>query len=217
MALALFDLDETLLAGDSDYLWGRHLVEKGVVDGESYERTNREFYEQYKQGTLDIYAFSRFAFKPLSEHPIEQLHAWRAEFIDEKIKPIMTKKGQDALEKHRAAGDQLVIITSTNRFITQPIAELYRVDQLIATEPKMENGKYTGELDVPCFSHHKIDRLNEWLAIAGHSLEDSYGYSDSHNDIPLLNVVSHPFAVDPDESLQSHAEKNNWEIISFRD
>ena len=217
MALALFDLDETLLAGDSDYLWGRHLVEKGVVDGESYERTNREFYEQYKQGTLDIYEFSRFAFKPLSEHPIEQLHTWRAEFIDEKIKPIMTKKGQDALEKHRIAGDQLVIITSTNRFITQPIAELYRVDQLIATEPKMENGKYTGELDVPCFSHHKIDRLNEWLAIAGHSLEDSYGYSDSHNDIPLLNVVSHPFAVDPDESLQSHAEKNNWEIISFRD
>ena len=217
MTLALFDLDETLLAGDSDYLWGRHLVEKGIVDGATYERANHQFYEQYRQGTLDIDAFCRFAFKPLSEHPIEQLHAWREEFIKDKIKPIMTKKGLQAIERHRAAGDHLVIITSTNRFITEPIAQLYKVHQLIATEAKMARGKYTGELNRPCFAHHKIARLREWLAVADHSLDGSYGYSDSHNDIPLLNAVSHPFAVDPDENLRSHAIKNNWRIISFRD
>ena len=217
MALALFDLDETLLAGDSDYLWGKHLVEQGVVDGDYYERKNREFYEQYKSGTLDIYEFSRFAFKPLSEHSISDLKQWRKQFVEEKIKPIMTAKGIDALEKHRAAGNHIVIITSTNRFITQPIAELYNVHQLIATEPEMVNGKYTGELIVPCFAHHKIDRLNEWLQLEGYNLENSYGYSDSHNDIPLLDAVTHAFAVDPDESLQAHAEKNHWQIISFRD
>ena len=217
MALALFDLDETLLEGDSDYLWGQHLVEQGVVDGDYYERTNREFYEQYKSGTLDIYEFSRFAFKPLSEHPMENLKQWRAQFVEEKIKPIMTSKGIDALEEHRKAGNQLVIITSTNRFITEPIAELYNVHQLIATEPEMIDGKYTGELNVPCFAQHKIDRLNEWLQIGGLNLDNSYGYSDSHNDIPLLDAVTYPFAVDPDESLQAHAEKNNWQVISFRD
>ena len=175
MALALFDLDETLLEGDSDYLWGQHLVEQGVVDGDYYERTNRKFYEQYKSGTLDIYEFSRFAFKPLSEHPMEDLKQWRAKFVEEKIKPIMTSKGIDALEEHRKAGNQLVIITSTNRFITEPIAELYNVHQLIATEPEMIDGKYTGELNVPCFAQHKIDRLNEWLQIGGLNLNNSYG------------------------------------------
>lgn len=217
MPLALFDLDETLLAGDSDYLWGQYLVEQGVVDGDSYKRTNKEFYEQYKNGTLDIYEFSRFAFKPLSKHPIEKLHLWRAEFVEEKIKPIMTNKGIETVERHRAAGDHLIIITATNRFITQPIAELYNVSQLIATEPEIINGKYTGELDTPCFAHHKKDRLNEWLKTCGLNLQESHGYSDSHNDIPLLDAVTYPFAVNPDEKLRVHAEKNNWRIISFRD
>ena len=217
MSLALFDLDETLLAGDSDYLWGQHLVQKGAVDGEVYERTNREFYEQYKKGNLDIYEFSRFAFKPLSEHPLETLIQWRTEFVEEKIKPIMTEKGIEVLEKHRLAGNHLIIITSTNSFITKPIAELYKVDQLIATQPIMVDGKYTGELEAPCFAHHKIDRLNEWLEICGLNLQGSYGYSDSHNDIPLLNAVQHAYAVDPDDKLRSHAKDNDWEIISFRD
>ncbi len=216
MTLALFDLDETLLAGDSDYLWGQYLVQQGAVDGDVYERTNREFYEQYKQGNLDIYEFSRFAFKPLSEYPLDTLKQWRADFVEEKIKPIMTEKGIATLEKHRMAGDQLVIITSTNNFITQPIAELYRVHRLIATQPTIVDGKYTGGLDVPCFAHHKIDRLNEWLQVCGLNLQGSYGYSDSHNDIPLLETVQHPYAVDPDDNLRAHAEKNQWEIISFR-
>jgi len=217
LALALFDLDETLLAGDSDYLWGQHLVQQGAVDGELYERTNREFYEQYKQGNLDIYEFSRFAFKPLSEHPLETLKQWRAEFVEAKIKPIMTDKGIATLEKHRTAGDHLIIITSTNNFITQPIAELYNVHQLIATQPQMVDGKYTGELDVPCFAHHKIDRLNEWLDSCGLNLQGSYGYSDSHNDIPLLDAVNHAYAVDPDDKLRDYAKDKHWNIVSFRD
>ncbi len=216
MALALFDLDETLLAGDSDYLWGQHLVEQGAVDREYYERTNREFYDQYKQGTLDIYEFSRFAFKPLSEHPLDTLKQWRADFVNQKIKPIITDKGIAAIEKHRQAGDHLIIITSTNQFITQPIAEIFGVHQLIAAQLKTLDGKYTGELDVPCFAHHKIDRLNDWLKDSGLNLQGSYAYSDSHNDLPLLNAVDHPYAVDPDEKLRAHAMQNNWEIISFR-
>ena len=216
MAIALFDLDETLLAGDSDYLWGQYLVDKGAVDREFYETTNREFYEHYKAGTLDIHEYSRFAFKPLSEHPIDTLYQWRTEFIEHKIKPIMLQKGLDAIEKHRALNDVLVIITSTNRFITEPIAELYKVDQLLATEPEMVNGKYTGELDTPCFAQHKVDRLNEWLEKTEHNLQESYGYSDSHNDIPLLKAVTYPFAVDPDESLKSYAQQKNWPVISFR-
>lgn len=216
MALALFDLDETLLEGDSDYLWGQHLVEKGVVDGELYEKTNREFYEQYKQGTLDIYEFSRFAFKPLSEHPLETLKAWRREFLEEKIIPIMLPKGRDFVSKHRMAGDKVVIITSTNEFITQPIAELYEVDDLLATKPTMVDGKYTGELDVPCFSKHKVTRLHEWLKTSNETLQGSFGYSDSHNDIPMLMEVTHAVAVDPDEKLQAYAQKFGWRSTTFR-
>lgn len=216
MALAFFDLDETLLAGDSDYLWGQYLVEKGAVDGEFYETTNREFYQHYKAGTLDIHEFARFAFKPLSEHPLDTLHQWRKEFVEQKIEPIILQKGIDTIEKHRENNDVLVIITSTNRFITEPIADLYNVDQLLATDPEMVDGKYTGELELPCFSHYKVDRLSEWLKKTGHNLEGSYGYSDSHNDIPLLETVTHPFAVDPDDGLKSHAQSKRWPVISFR-
>ena len=216
MALALFDLDETLLAGDSDYLWGQHLVQQGAVDGDHYERTNREFYEQYKQGTLDIYEFSRFAFKPLSEYPIAKLKAWREEFVEEKIKPIMLTRGIELVEEHRDQGDTLIIITSTNEFITEPIAQLYQVHQLIATRLETVNGKYTGNLDVPCFSKHKVDRLNEWLQTTKQDLTGSYGYSDSHNDIPLLDAVTHAIAVDPDDKLRAHAKENNWRVTSFR-
>ena len=216
MALALFDLDETLLAGDSDYLWGQYLVQKGAVDKEVYERTNRMFYEQYLQGTLDIEAFSRFAFRPLSEHPLAVLQQWRAEFVQQKIVPIMLHKGKDLVEQHRRAGDVLVIITSTNRFITEPIAALYNVHQLLASEPEMIDGKYTGELHLPCFADQKVDRLKEWLAQSGNNLSGSYAYSDSHNDIPLLENVVHSVAVDPDEKLRAHAIENNWKIMSLR-
>lgn len=216
MALALFDLDETLIAGDSDYLWGKHLIEKGVVDRESYEKANRDFYEQYKQGSLDIVEFSRFAFQPLSQHPIETLHAWRDEFIQEKIKPIMLKKGLDFVNMHRMSGDKIIIITATNEFLTQPIADLYQVDKLLATKPAMLNGKYTGELEQSCFSTDKVTRLHEWLKEQGENLDGSFGYSDSHNDIPLLKEVTHAVAVDPDEKLQAYALKYGWRKTSFR-
>lgn len=217
MPLALFDLDETLLAGDSDYLWGQHLVEKGAVDGAYYEATNRAFYEQYKQGTLDIYEFARFAFKPLSEYPLQTLKVWRQEFVERKIKPIMTRTGLDYIAQHRQAGDTIVIITSTNQFITEPIAELYGVDKLLATVPEMVAGQYTGELAVPCFSKHKIDRLHDWCQSAQLSLQDSVAYSDSRNDIPLLSVATTAYAVDPDDILRAHAEQQQWPILSFRD
>ncbi len=216
MPIALFDLDETLLAGDSDYLWGQHLVELGAVDRDYYEETNHKFYEQYKQGTLDIYEFSRFAFKPLSEYPMETLVQWRSEFVNQKIKPIITRKGIQTIEHHRSAGDHLIIITSTNHFITKPIAELFNVHQLIAAQPEIVDGKYTGELDTPCFAHHKIDRLNEWLETCGLNLQGSHAYSDSHNDLPLLEAVDHPCAVDPDDILREHAMNHQWKIISFR-
>lgn len=216
MALALFDLDETLIAGDSDYLWGQFLVEMGVVDGEVYEKTNREFYEQYKQGSLDIVEFSRFAFKPLSEHSIETLHAWRKEFIEEKIKPIILSKGLEFVNMHRLAGDKIIIITATNEFLTQPIADLYEVDKLIATKPAMLDGKYTGDLELSCFSKDKVTRLHEWLKAEGENLDGSFGYSDSHNDIPLLMEVTHSVVVDPDEKLRAYAQKYGWRETSFR-
>ena len=217
MPVALFDLDETLIAGDSDYLWGQYLVAKGAVDGDSYERTNRMYYEQYQQGTLDIFEFSRFAFKPLSELPLEDLLQWREEFVQQKIEPIMLDKGRELVEHHRRAGHKLVIITSTNSFITEPIAAKYDVHQLLASEPEMIDGNYTGGLYKPCFSRHKVDRLNEWLQLTGNNLSGSYAYSDSHNDIPLLENVVNSIAVDPDEKLEAHALLNDWTIISLRD
>ena len=216
MPLALFDLDETLLSGDSDYLWGQHLVEQGVVDQTEYEQTNREFYEQYKQESLDIEEFCRFAFKPLSQHPLEKLKQWRADFVENKIKPIMLQKGKELLQYHRERGDTLVIITATNNFITQPIAELYQVDQLIATRPSMKDGVYTGELEAASFAADKPIRLQEWLATTTLNLSGSYGYSDSCNDIPLLETVEFPHAVDPDDTLRAHAEKHAWPLLSLR-
>jgi HAD superfamily hydrolase (TIGR01490 family) len=214
--LALFDLDETLLNGDSDYLWGQYLVEQGVVDPSEYEQANQKFYEQYKQGCLDIDEFCRFAFQPLSQHPLETLKEWRTGFVQEKIKPIMLQKGKELLQYHRERGDTLVIITATNNFITQPIAELYQVDQLIATRPSMKDGVYTGGLDAACFAADKPIRLQEWLANTNLDLRGSYGYSDSCNDIPLLETVEFPHAVDPDDTIRAHAEQHTWPVLSLR-
>ena len=217
MALALFDLDNTLLAGDSDYLWGCFLASKGLVDKHIYEEANLRFYEDYKQGTLDIHEFLSFALTPLSENDANDLRAMHEEFMEEHIKPIMSLTGKDKIEEHRAKGDHLLIITATNSFVTGPIAKAFGINDLIATEPEMENGQYTGKIDgIPCFQDGKITKLNKWLETSSMNLEGSYFYSDSHNDLPLLKQVSNPVAVDPDEQLQKHAQKNNWDIISFR-
>ncbi len=218
MSLAIFDLDNTLLGGDSDYLWGRFLVERGLVDGESYERENQRFYDAYRAGTLDIQAFLAFMLRPLAGRPLAELLDWRARFIEEKIRPILLPKAADLLERHRSAGDTLLIITATNRFITAPIAELLSVPNLLATEVEFADGGYTGRpLGIPCFQYGKVERLSEWLAETGHDLVDSWFYSDSHNDLSLLDRVTYPVAVDPDEALARHAAERGWPIISLRD
>ncbi len=217
MTLAIFDLDNTLLGGDSDYLWGRFLVEQGIVDATHYERENQRFYEEYQSGQLDIHEFLRFSLKPLAQHDMATLQGWHRQFMAEKIAPIMLPKAQALLAKHRAAGDLLLIITATNRFVTDPIAKALEVDEMLATEPAMAQGRYTGEVEgVPCFQQGKVTRLNEWLAQTGYNLADSWFYSDSHNDLPLLERVSHPVAVDADETLSEHARLKGWPQISLR-
>jgi HAD superfamily hydrolase (TIGR01490 family) len=217
MALAIFDLDNTLLAGDSDFLWGQYLVDHGVVDAEVYQRENERFYDEYKQGKLDIMEFLAFALQPLAQHSLEQLYRWRSDYIQNIIKPIITDAALGLVEKHRQQEDTLLIITATNRFVTEPIANLFEVENLLATEPELDGMKYTGEvIGIPCFRDGKVARLQEWLNSTHHDLVGSYFYSDSHNDLPLLELVDHPVAVDPDEKLHAVAEDRNWPVITLR-
>lgn len=217
MRLAVFDLDNTLLGGDSDYLWGRFLVEEGIVDSVIYERENERFYHEYQTGTLDIYEYQRFALAPLVGRDHETLQAWHRRFMETKIDPIVLPAGRELLREHRARGDYLLIITATNRFVTGPIAELLGVDELLATEPELRNGGYTGEVvGIPTFREGKVRRLEQWLEKSGLNLGGSSFYSDSHNDLPLLEMVERPVAVDPDETLEGHARAKGWEIISLR-
>jgi len=218
MSLAIFDLDNTLLGGDSDYLWGCFLVEQGVVDAEHYERENQRFYDAYHDGSLNINEFLRFALQPLAKNSLEKLQQWHQQFMQEKIKPLISAKTQSLLQKHREQGDYLLIITATNRFVTEPIAEHLGVDALLATDPEMKNGTYTGEVaGIPCFQEGKIHRLQAWLQEQPHSLENSWFYSDSHNDLPLLKVVDHPVVVDADDKLSAYAQQQGWPQISLRD
>lgn len=217
MAIALFDLDNTLLAGDSDYLWGCFLVEHGIVDRESYESENQRFYDQYLQGSLDIHEFLRFQLEPLATHRRAQLENWREQYLASKIEPILLAKARDLLLLHRSRGDELIIITATNNFITEPIARRFGVNHLIATEAEMIDGEYTGKVaGTPCFQAGKVTRLHAWLQQHRQSLRQSWFYSDSHNDLPLLEQVDHPVAVDPDDRLRAHAVMQDWPIISLR-
>ncbi|WP_019594726.1 HAD family phosphatase [Thioalkalivibrio sp. ALM2T] len=221
MALALFDLDNTLLAGDSDHAWNQFLAEVGAVHPTCHAETNDRFYQEYVAGTLDIHEFCRFAFSPLAEHPRAQLEAWRERFIDTLIRPMIAPGAPPLLARHREAGDELVIITATNQFVTQPIADLLGVDHLIATlAEEGEDREFTGELaGVPCFQEGKIERLRQYLADhpdPEDSIAQASFYSDSRNDIPLLERVGHPVAVDPDPTLSAHAHNQSWPVISLR-
>jgi HAD superfamily hydrolase (TIGR01490 family) len=217
MPLAIFDLDNTLIAGDSDYLWGQHLVEIGVVDGAVYEAANAQFYADYREGRLDIDAFLRFALQPLSEHGMDDLQAWRADFIARRIDPVLLEAAQALIDRHRAAGDTLLIITATNAFVTAPIAERYGIPHLIATEPEQRDGRYTGAVaGIPAFQHGKVQRLEQWLRARDETLAGSHFYSDSINDVPLLERVDHPVAVDPDPRLRALACERGWPILSLR-
>lgn len=218
MALAIFDLDNTLLAGDSDYLWGLFLAEQGIVDRDYYERENERFYREYKEGQLDIHEFMRFSLRVLRDHDREALLEWRARFLTEKIEPIVLAAALALVERHRAAGDTLMIITATNAFVTAPIADRFGIPHLIASIPEEQAGRFTGEVvGIPSFQQGKVERLRHWLTEQGGDLRGSHFYSDSHNDIPLLELVERPVAVDPDERLARHARAKGWPIISLRD
>ncbi len=218
MALAIFDLDNTLIAGDSDYLWGQHLIGLGVVDGPSYEAANERFYDDYRHGRLDIDAFLRFALRPLAEHPPTTLRRWRDAFMRERIDPILLPRAKALVERHRSAGDTLLIITATNAFVTAPIAERFGIEHLIATDPEQVDGRFTGRVaGTPAFREGKVVRLEQWLAGRNEGLDGSSFYSDSINDLPLLERVQCPAAVDPDERLAAAAAERGWPILSLRD
>lgn len=217
MSLAIFDLDNTLISDDSDYLWGQFLVDQGIVDKDQYEEANAKFYEDYKQGKLDIVEFLHFSLAPLANNDPEQLYKWRAQFIQEIIKPIQLKPAIRLVNKHRFKGDTVMIITATNRFVTEPIAKLFGIDILLATTPEFIDGCYTGNFEgIPCFQEGKVHLLNQWLEVSKETMENSWFYSDSYNDLPLLKLVDNPVAVDPDERLHSYAIEKNWSCISLR-
>jgi len=217
VGLAIFDLDNTLLNGDSDYLWGQFLVDQDIVDAEYYASSNAKFYADYRQGTLNIFEFLNFSLAPLAAHELKQLHLWRDQFIEEKIKPIVLPAAADLVDKHRDAGDTLLVITATNQFVTAPIVALYGIDNLLATVPEMIDGRYTGRVDgTPCFQDGKVKQLDTWLEETGLTLHDSWFYSDSLNDLPLLKKVNNPVVVDPDETLERVAREKQWPVISLR-
>lgn len=218
--LALFDLDNTLLAGDSDYNWSLFLIKQGLLDEKTHHERNEQFYLDYKNGNLDIYKFLAFQLKPLSEHSMADLNALHAKYMDTVIRPMMTKKAQDLVNQHKAQGDLCLVITATNSFVTKPIAQAYGIAHLIGTDPEMVNGAYTGGVaGVPSFQEGKVTRLKLWLAERGQVLADfeqSYFYSDSHNDLPLMKLVTHPVAVDADAKLTDYAQQHGWPHISLR-
>jgi HAD superfamily hydrolase (TIGR01490 family) len=220
MRLALFDLDNTLLACDSDYEWGQFLVDRGVLDRGAYEAQNAAYYDQYVAGTLDIHEYLGFALRPLAQHTPEDLARWHADFMRLRIVPAITSAARAIVREHSGRRDLCAIITATNSFVTSPIAREFGIQHLIATEPEQKDGRYTGRVaGTPCFREGKVIRLRDWLAGIGHRMEDfseSFCYSDSHNDLPLLRQVTRPVAVDPDARLAEEARRRGWSVISLK-
>lgn len=218
--LTLFDLDNTLLQGDSDYEWGQFLIDRGVLDRDTYETRNDAFFAQYKAGTLDIDAYLEFALEPLARHDCEDLARWHAEFMQARIVPMIGRPAIELVRRHLAAGDLCAVVTATNSFVTAPIAKAFAIPHLIATEPERKNGRYTGRVaGTPCFREGKIARVHEWLSGLGHALQEyahSTFYSDSQNDLPLLSLVKEPVAVDPDPTLAAEAARRGWSVISLK-
>ena len=217
MTLAIFDLDNTLIGCDSDHLWGDWLVEKGIVDAEHYKETNDQFYVDYQNGRLDILAYLRFSLKVLADNDMAQLHFWREQFLAEKLDEMWLPKAAELVEKHRQQGHTLMIITATNDFVTAPLADRLGIDHLIATMAERRKERFTGDIDgTPSYREGKVSRLQAWLDDHGETLDGSYFYSDSHNDLPLLQQVDNPVAVDPDATLEREARERGWPVISLR-
>lgn len=221
--LALFDLDHTLLPVDSDHEWGRFLVKIGVVDSDHYARENERFYADYKAGRLDIYGFLAFALKPLSEHSREQLNIWHQQFMQEIILPNLRQSALDLVKKHQDQGDLCCVVTATNSFVTKPIVKAFGINNLVATEPDVignpETGNFSGKVSgIPNFREGKITRVENWLAsknLNWDSFNDSYFYSDSINDLPLMEKVKQPIPTNPDERLKQQAIERAWPILEL--
>lgn len=218
--LALFDLDNTLLAGDSDYNWSLFLIAEGLLDAKTHHDRNEQFYQDYKNGNLDIYKFLQFQLLPLSQHPRVFLDELHKKYMANTIRPMMTAKAQALVDQHKAQGDLCLIITATNSFVTGPIATAFGIEHLIGTDPEEVNGEFTGGVTgVPSFQEGKVTRLNQWLQGRRQQLSDfpvSYFYSDSHNDLPLMKLVTNPVAVDADAQLSAYSQEHHWPQISLR-
>lgn len=216
MTLALFDLDNTLLNGDSDHAWGEYIVDQGLVDNQQHQLDNDHFYQQYLDGELDIDNFLMFQLNLLHLHPMQKLIQWRDQYMKQKIEPMIDDSALKLVAQHQEKGHRLVVVTSTNSFLTRPIAQRYGIDELIATEPEVVNGQYTGQYTgTACFQQGKVERIQQWLKQHDESLIDSWGYSDSHNDIPFLSACTNPVAVDPDHKLLAHARQHKWTVLKL--
>ena len=217
MTLAIFDLDNTLLSGDSDYSWGQFIVKHKLVDPDAYAQANQKFFQDYQQGILDIYEYSAFCFEPLTRYSMDELARFHSKFMDEYIRPMIGAKARQIVRQHREQGHDVLVITATNSFVTKPIVEEFGIKTLLATDPKIVDGRYTTEIDgIPCFKEGKVKRLEEWLDKTKKSLQGAWFYTDSVNDLPLLELVDNPVAVDPDKELDRIARARNWPIISLR-
>ena len=220
MNLAIFDLDNTLLDGDSDYNWGLYLVKKGYLDEGEYKEQNQKFFEEYQAGKLDIFAFAEFQFQFLKNNTRKFLNEVRSDYINEIIKPMILKKAVDLVRQHKEAGDRLLIITATNSFITKPIGELFGIDELIGTDPEEHLGEFTGKVKgTPSFKEGKVTRLFDWLDEKNLKLADfekTFFYSDSHNDLALLEVVTNPVVVNGDKILLEKAQEKNWPKLNLK-
>ena len=218
MALAIFDLDNTLISGDSDHSWGEFLVSEQLVDAQQFKKTNDQFYADYVAGSLDIFAYLEFSLQPLTKMSLPELAELHQRFMQQVIEPMQLGKAKALLQQHRDAGDRLLIITSTNRFIVEPICHSLGVTELLATDAEIIDGRYSGKVDgTPTYKEGKVIRLNAWLKEQNETLAGSWFYSDSINDLPLLLEVDHAVAVDPCPALRKEAEAKNWQIMSLRD
>ena len=217
MSIAIFDLDNTLIGGDSDFLWGEFIGEEGIVDAGAYRKKNEYFYQEYDLGTLDIYAWLEFCLEPLTRYSMTELQEFHHRFMIQKIEPILLDKAQNCINQHKERGDTVLVMTASTSFVTAPIVKKYGINHLLATEPEIKEGRYTGGVSgIPCFQAGKIDKLMPWLQKNEETLTGSTFYSDSHNDLPLLELVDNPVAVNADKILTKIAEKKGWEILNWR-
>ena len=214
--LLIFDLDNTLLAGDSDRNWGIFLSEQQIVDT-SYLDESERFYNNYYDGSLDIDGFLSFCLRPLIANDMSKLLKLREQFIEEKIRPIVTKTGKELIDQAHAEGKKVIIATATNDFVTRPIADIFDVSVLIATEFEIKDNAFTGRVvGAPCFRGGKLNKVNKWINDNNFDLSQASFYSDSFNDLPLLERVKKPVIVDGDDKLKEIGKNKNWECVSFR-